>query len=86
MPIISLFYGIKITMYYKDHAPPHFHASYAGNTAMIDILDNVVLKSALPKRQLKLVLAWAELHKDELMQNWELAQSTGELIEIQPLN
>ena len=85
MPIVSLFYGIKITFNYDDHNPPHFHAEYAGNSAMIDILNCLVIKSALPKRQLKLVLAWAELHKDELMQNWELVRNNEEPIRIEPL-
>ena len=85
MPIVSLFYGIKITLYFDDHSPPHFHAEYAGNTAFIDIQRTTVIKSALPKRQLKLVLAWAELHKDELMQNWELVKANKEPMEIEPL-
>ena len=85
MPIVSLFFGIKITMYHDDHNPPHFHATYAGQTAVINILENTVMKSALPKRQLKLVLAWAELHKDELMQNWELVVANKMPVEIRPL-
>jgi hypothetical protein len=85
MPTVSLFYGIKIFMYFDDHNPPHFHAEYAGQKALINILDATVMKSALPKRQLKLVLAWAELHKDELMQNWELVKTSKEPLEINPL-
>jgi len=85
MPTISLFYGIKITFNYNDHMPPHFHAEYAGYSAIIDIIGGRVIKSALPKRQLKLVLAWAELHKDDLMQNWELARNGDNLITIEPL-
>ena len=85
MPTVSLFYGIKIFMYFDDHNPPHFHAEYARQKAVINILDATVMKSALPKRQLKLVLAWAELHKDELMQNWELVKASKEPIEINPL-
>ena len=85
MPVISLFYGIKITFNYGDHDPPHFHAEYSGNNALIDILNCTVIRSSLPKKQLKLVLAWAELHKDELMQNWELAKIHAELLQIKPL-
>jgi hypothetical protein len=73
-------------MYYNDHQPPHFHAQYGGNTAIIDILNAVVIKSALPKRQLKLVLAWTELHKDELMQNWELVKESKQPMDINPLS
>jgi hypothetical protein len=72
MPVISLFAGIKITMNYDDHNPPHFHAQYGDFKASVLILENVVDAGYLPNRQLKLVLAWCELHKDELMQNWEL--------------
>ena len=76
MPEISLFYGIRVTMYYDDHNPPHFHVEYAGNKAIIDILNASVMRGALPNKQLKLVLAWCVLHQDELMQNWELSKQS----------
>lgn len=85
MPEISIFYGIRITINYEDHNPPHFHAEYSGNKALINIFDVTVLKGGLPKKQLKLVLAWAELHKDELLENWEYAKNHEELIKIAPL-
>jgi len=71
--------------YYDEHNPPHFHAEYSGNKALVDIQKSTVIKSSLPKKQLKLVLAWTELHKDELMQNWELAKINAELNQIKPL-
>ena len=74
MPEISLFYGIRVTMYYDDHNPPYFHAEYNGNIALIEIDKARVIKGALPSRQLKLILAWCVLHQDELMQNWELSK------------
>lgn len=85
MPEISLFYGIRVTMFYSDHNPPHFHAEYAGNKALVDIQSACVIRGALPSRQLKLVLAWCELHRDELMQNWELAKDAKPLNRINPL-
>ena len=85
MPEISLFLGIKITMYYQDHNPPHFHAEYAGHKALVDIQEGRVVRGALPARQLKFVLAWTEFHKDELMQNWELAKAGQPLNHIAPL-
>lgn len=85
MPEISLFYGIRITMYYDDHNPPHFHVEYAGNKAIIDILNASVMRGALPNKQLKLVLAWCVLHQDELMQNWELSKQSLPLNRINPL-
>ena len=75
MPEISIFYGIKIKMYYDDHNPPHCHAEYAEYNALIDIINGTVIKGGLPGKQLRYALEWCELHRDELMQNWELAKS-----------
>ena len=85
MPEISMFAGIRVAMYYDDHNPPHFHASYNGQSALVDIENGYVIKGALPHRQLKYVLAWAELHHDELMQDWELARDGKRLLSIAPL-
>jgi len=85
MPEISLFYGIKITMYYDDHNPPHFHAEYNESKAIIEIEEARVIKGLLPSRQLKLILAWCILHQDELMKNWELAKEGKPLNSIKPL-
>lgn len=85
MPEISLFRGIRITMYYSDHNPPHFHADYAGYRCLVDVVSGCVIRGSLPSRQLKLVLAWNELHRDELMQNWELAKQAEPLNKIEPL-
>ena len=86
MPEISLFFGIRITINYNDHVPPYFHAEYNGEKALIDIIKCRAIKGYLPKRQLKLVLAWAEIHKDELMQDWELARNKQVLSKIAPLS
>lgn len=72
-------------MYYDDHNPPHFHVEYAGNKAIIDIINASVVRGALPNKQLKLVLAWCVLHQDELMQNWELSKQSLPLNRINPL-
>ena len=85
MPFISEFFGIKIYMYWDEHAPPHFHVEYTGLKALVSIREAVVIKGMLPSRQLKLVLAWCELHEDELMKNWEIAETHGELCKIDPL-
>ena len=85
MPEISLFRGIRVLMYYDDHNPPHFHVEYAGYKCLVDIVSGCVIKGMLPARQLKLVLAWNELHREELMQNWELAKDKQRLIQIDPL-
>ena len=64
---------------------PHFHAAYADHKALIDIQGGYVIRGALPSRQLKLILAWCELHRDELMQNWELSKDARSLNHIAPL-
>ncbi len=87
MPTISMFYGIIIRMYCApgEHNPPHFHAYYQESKAIIDIHSCEMTVGHLPIRQRKLVLAWAEIHKDELIADWELA-SNGELpYSIEPL-
>ncbi len=85
MPEISLFFGIRITMYYADHTPPHFHAEYAEYKALIDIENCVVIRGELPRKQLSYVLAWANLFSEELMQNWELAKDNLPLQKIPPI-
>jgi hypothetical protein len=85
MPEIALFYGIKVNMYYDEHNPPHFHAEYNENKALIDIIEARVIKGSLPSRQLKLILAWCVIHQDELMQNWELSKLGLPLNKINPL-
>ena len=72
-------------MYYSDHNSPHFHVEYAGYKALVEILSKTIMCGNLPNRQMKLVLAWCELHRDELMQNWELAKRNHLLNRIGPL-
>lgn len=85
MPEISTFYGIRITMYYEDHTPPHFHAEYNASKVLIDIENATVSKGIFPFKQLKLVLAWCEIHKEELLRNWKLAEEYENLNKIEPL-
>jgi hypothetical protein len=86
MPEICRFFGIVIRMYLSDHAPPHFHAIYQDYEVMIDIAEGNILHGALPRKELRLVLAWLELHRDELIENWQLASDRlGELKKIPPL-
>jgi len=82
-----MFYGIIIRMYCSpgEHNPPHIHAYYQDSMAIINVNSGDVTEGKLPPRQTKLVLAWAEIHKDELIADWELA-SKGELpFPIEPL-
>ncbi len=87
MPTISMFYGIVIRMYCDkaEHNPPHIHAYYQYHSATVDIDLCEIIMGELPPKQGKLVLAWAELHKEELLADWQLA-SNGELpFKIEPL-
>lgn len=85
MPTISRFFGLTITMYFDDHEPPHFHARAAGHSAKIEIDTLDVLANDLPRRELRLVLAWAEMHSAELLENWHRAREGATLSEIEPL-
>jgi len=85
MPEVSRFFGIIISMYYNDHAPPHFHVRYGRQKALVEIGSLTVLRGTLAPRVLGLVVEWAATHKDDLMGNWELARSDEPLRKIQPL-
>ena len=88
MPIISMFYRIIVRMYLIDQQHlnlPHFHAEYAEYEASIRIEDGEVLAGELPRKQLRLVQAWIELHRDELQADWELAVSGENPYKITPL-
>ena len=85
MPEISRFFGIVIAMYYSDHEPPHFHARYGTEKALIAIETLQVLRGKLSPRALGLVMEWTALHQEELLKNWELARSQAPLNKIEPL-
>lgn len=85
VPTISRFFGITIAMYFDDHGHPHFHARRAGAQAKVRIDEIEVMESALPVRDLRLVLAWAELHQEELLENWQRARVGETLLDIEPL-
>lgn len=87
MPTISMFYGIIIRMYFgpKEHNPPHIHAYYQDFNATFDLDLGSILEGKLPKKQTKLVQAWIEIHKDELLADWELCQNGEKPFKIEPL-
>jgi hypothetical protein len=84
MPEISRFLGIVISIFYRDHPPPHFHAFYGGNEITVEIESGIV-EGSFPKRGLRLVLECLELHQDELLENWRLAEQRRPLKSIAPL-
>jgi len=85
LPIISRFFGIIIRMFFNDHAPPHFHAEYAGRRALVNIQTLEIIDGQLSRRAQELVLDWAELHQDELMKAWNMCQLHQQPSEIAPL-
>ena len=85
MPELSRFLGIMILMYFDDHNPPHFHVRYNDFRAIISINDLLLIEGKLPPRVLGLVVEWAGLHKNELLENWEMVKETGKWFKIEPL-
>ncbi len=87
MPAISMFFGIIIRMFVgrKEHNPPHFHAYYQDATATFDIRSGDLIEGNLPKKQVRLIQAWAEIYRDELLADWNLASNNDEPFKIDPL-
>jgi len=85
MPEICRFYGIIIAIFYSEHNPPHFHARYADRKASIGIRDLAVIEGSLPPRAMGLVMEWAAIHKDELMNAWQQAENNQPPGKIVPL-
>ena len=88
MPIISQFYGIIIRMYFNDtekHYLEHIHVQYNEYDAVYSIKETTILEGKLPLKQHKLVVAWMEIHKDELIALWNISQNDGEIFKIDPL-
>jgi hypothetical protein len=84
MPELCRFLGIVIFMNFNEHNPPHFHAKYGDFEIIVEINSGIV-EGKFPKRALNMVMEWYEIHKDELLQDWELIRTTGEFNKIQPL-
>ena len=84
MPIISVFHGITVRMFYSDHNPPHVHAYYQDKEALVDFEGNV-MHGGLPARQAALVKAWVLLHDEELDNAWRLASINEPVGKIDPL-
>jgi hypothetical protein len=84
MPEISRFLGIVIAMFYRDHAPPHFHAFYGEFEITVEI-DTGVVNGRFPRRALSHVLEWCQIHQPELLEDWRLANLRQPLKRIDPL-
>ena len=84
MAEISRFYGIIISMFGNEHNPPHFHIKY-GHYKAVYIMRNGIIKGEIPINVLKKVSEWVEIHKEELVQNWECLQNGKDINKIEPL-
>ncbi len=88
MPALSTFYGIIVYMYFMDnkqHNLPHIHVKYQGQEVVVSIPDGDVLEGKIPPPKMKLLQAWVEIHRDELVADWELAVSGEQPYKIDPL-
>ena len=85
MPELCRFYGIVIRMYFGDHGPPHFHALYGEQEALVEINSLAVLQGRLSPRAKSLVLEWASLHQTELRAAWKRASRLEPPGKIAPL-
>ncbi len=87
MPTISMFFGIIIRMYFapREHYPPHIHAYYQDYKVTMKIQDGEIIEGQVPSRQLRMIQAWIEIHRDELQADWELCQNGEKPFQIEPL-
>ena len=88
MAVLSMFYGIVVRMFFFDddqHHLPHVHVEYSGSKAVLEIPTGELLAGELPSRKMRLVQAWIEIHRDELMADWHLAVNGEEIFRIEPL-
>ncbi len=88
MPVISMFYGVIVMMYYFDnrrHQLPHIHVQYGDEEAVISIPDGEVIEGSIRANKLKLLQAWIEIHQEDLMADWQLAVNGQPVFKIDPL-
>lgn len=86
MPEVCRFFGIIIRLYFNDHEPPHLHAEYQGNRALLDFDGNVLRGQLGSRTALRLVRQWIDLHVAELLDDWKLARAGEEINRIAPLD
>ncbi|HPR83696.1 MAG TPA: DUF4160 domain-containing protein [Pontiellaceae bacterium] len=88
MPVISMFYGIIVHLYFEGnqrHKKPHIHVTYQEHEAVICIPEGIVIEGDIPLNKMKLVQAWIEIHREELIADWELAAAGQLPYKIEPL-
>lgn len=85
VPIISVFFGIVVRMFYREHEPPHFHAEYQGQQGKFDFDGRMTAGTVQSGTALRLIREWAILHRGELERNWEMMKAGRPLARIEPL-
>lgn len=85
MPEISRFFGITIRLYYGEHSPPHFHAQYGEHRAVVEILTLTIFGGQIPPRAMGMVIEWASLHREALLDLWQRAANRQSLYKVPPL-
>ena len=83
MPEVARFHGIIIRMYYDDHHQPHFHAYFGEYAALFSLEPPALYEGAMPRRQQNIILGWAEVHQQELMENWQRARTQQPVLKIE---
>ena len=86
MPVISMFFGIVIRMFYNDHEPIHFHAEYQGQRGKFDLKGKMIVGDVRSGPALRLIKKWAKLHEFEIRQNWQKMKVGKALEIIEPLH
>ena len=84
MPVISRFYGVVVFMNYRDHDPPHIHARCEGAEVVVHIASGKII-GEFPRRPLRYLLDWVDLHRTELEVNWNRARVHKHLLPVEPL-
>lgn len=85
MPIISMFFGLIVRMYYDEHNPPHIHVEFQGNKALLDFHGNILRGDLRSRTALRLIREWIDTRQDELIDDWNFAQEGKEIRKISPL-
>ena len=85
MPTISTFFGIIIYFNFSEHNPPHFHAKHGSRKGMFLIKTGEMMNGKMSLRDKKLIAAWVEIYRKELMVNWNIARNHGTVVPIKPL-
>jgi len=88
MPVVSMFYGLIVYMYFldtKQHHQPHIHVEYQGRECIVAIPSGEIIEGELPSNKMKLLAAWIEIHQEELMADWSLATKGQPIFKIEPL-